>query len=163
MAGDNFNVPAKFALDASLGLAFLLPDEKTRGVKHLFRLISEGRVCGCIPEIFYYEVGNGLKSAVLRKRITAKKAQFFLERLQKFPLKIVEINRLKTLETAILKNVSFYDAAYLSLAQQYKIALISLDNLMSKIQKAEEDKAIYLIKKGKIEYSRKKTRIKLPV
>lgn len=125
-------LPSKMVIDASIALAFLLPDEREIKVDVLFKALTEGKAEIFIPKLFYFEVTNGLRSAVIRKRISSQLAKKLLENLVKLGLKEKGINWLKAFQIALDKNISFYDASYLALAKKEKISLLSLDRLLSK-------------------------------
>lgn len=84
-------------------------------------------------EIFYFEVFNGVKSAILRKRVDKKLAKKLLVNFLKFQIKKQEIDYLQVFELALRKNISFYDASYLALSKANKIPLVTLDRRLSKI------------------------------
>jgi len=129
---EDINFPPKVIVDASVALAFLLPDEKKTTVDSLFRSFVENKVKILVPEIFYFEVFNGLRSAVIRKRIKAKLAEKLLRNFLNIQVKIKKIDWLANFQLALKENVSFYDAAYLSLSKKEKAPVLTLDKLMSK-------------------------------
>lgn len=86
-----------------------------------------------VLEIFYFEVFNGVKSAILRKRVDKKLAKKLLVNFLKFQIKKQEIDYLQVFELALRKNISFYDASYLALSRANKIPLVTLDRRLSKI------------------------------
>ena len=124
--------PSKIVIDASIALAFLLPDEREIKIDLLFKALTKGKTKIFIPKLFYFEVANGLRSAVIRKRISSQLAKKLLESLVKLKLEEKGINWLKAFQIALNKNISFYDASYLVLAKKEKISLLSLDKLLSK-------------------------------
>ena len=104
-----------FVIDASLVVAWLLPDENNRLAEYLMaRLEFED---GFAADLLWHEVRNVLLVAARRGRIPAEKVNVLLHRLQATPLKNAgpgdsdEIVRL-----AQRWNLSGYDAAYLALA-----------------------------------------------
>lgn len=131
MAEDT-NFPPKAVVDASVALAFLLPDEKKTTVDSLFQSFVENKVKILVPEIFYFEVFNGLRSAVIKKRIKAKLAEKLLRNFLSIQLKIKKIDWLANFQLALKENISFYNAAYLSLSRKEKTPVLTLDKLMSK-------------------------------
>ena len=70
--------PKKAVIDASVALAFLLPDEKETAADLLFLAFTKGKIKIIVPGVFYFEVFNGLRSAVLSNRITSKLARDLL-------------------------------------------------------------------------------------
>lgn len=128
---ETIKFPSKMVIDASTALAFLLPDEREIKVDVLFKTLTEGKTEIFIPKLFYFEVANGLRSAVIRKRISFQLARKLLENLVKLRLEEKGTNWLKTFQIALEENISFYDASYLALARKEKIPLLSLDRLLS--------------------------------
>ena len=126
MAG-NIDLPKKIVIDASAALAFLFPDERNKKIDFLFQSFIEGKVEILVPEIFYFEVFNGVKSAILRKRVDKKIAKKLLVNFLKFQIKKQEVDYLQTFDLALRKNISFYDASYLALSKANKIPFMTLD------------------------------------
>lgn len=129
---ENINFPSRVVIDASIALSFLLPDERKTKTDLLFQSFTKKKIKILVPEIFYFEVLNALKSAVSRKRITSQLAQKLIKNFLKLALEKKEVNWLATFQIALKKDISFYDAAYLSLAKKEKIPLLSLDKLLLK-------------------------------
>lgn len=110
----------RYIVDSSVVLAWLLPLEIFKNsTENLFDLHTKGRINLFAPSIIEYEVVNGLKMAVLRKRITREKAFEIYSSYIKLHIGIVVIRMEHVLDTAILKGLSAYDSAY-------AVALISL-------------------------------------
>lgn len=129
---ENINFPSRVVIDASIALSFLLPDERKTKTDFLFQSFTKKKIKILVPEIFYFEVFNALKSAVSRKRINSQLAQKLGKNFLKLALEKKEVNWLPTFQIALKKDISFYDAAYLSLAKKEKIPLLTLDKLLLK-------------------------------
>lgn len=129
MAGNTKNL---FVVDASFVLAFLL-DEGNNEVENIFERHAKGEREFIAPHLLKYEVGNGLRSKIYRKKINARKGRRLYGNF--FELKIIEkeFDYLETLSLATSKKLSFYDAAYVYLAKQYKTKLFTLDKILQKI------------------------------
>lgn len=125
-------LPSKMVIDASVALAFLLPDERQIKVDILFKALAEGKAEIYIPKLFYFEVANGLRSAVISKRLSSLLAGKLLGNLVKLRLEEKKTNWPETFQIALTENMSFYDASYLALAKKEKIPLVSLDKLLAK-------------------------------
>jgi predicted nucleic acid-binding protein len=84
-----------------------------------------------VPELWHYEMGNLLRSAVRRKRLAEADAGTALDLLRRVPRQIFDHRddlfqrRLMTL--AIRFDLSAYDAAYLELADRLQCALVTND------------------------------------
>lgn len=129
---ETIRFPSKVVIDASVALAFLLPDEREIKIDALFKALAEGEIEIFIPALFYFEIANGLRSAVVRKRISSKLAGKLLKNLVKLKLGEKKTDWIETFQIALSENISFYDASYLALARKEKIPLLSLDKLLSK-------------------------------
>lgn len=128
----NSKFHSRVIIDASIALAFLLPDERKQEIDLIFLSLTKNKIKILVPGIFYYEVLNGIRSAVLRKRISLRLAKNLLKRFLKFKIINKSVNWEKTFELALKKKISFYDAAYLWLSKEEKIPLFSLDNHLLK-------------------------------
>ncbi len=131
MVGNTKSI-SKIVVDASATLAFLLPDEKKDKVNRLFIDFRNKKIEIVVPLIFYFEVLNGLKTSVLRKRISPKLANKLVEKFLQMRIKTGEVNWQETFKLALKKKLSFYDASYLALAKAEKIPLLTLDRLLEK-------------------------------
>lgn len=129
----NIKIPKKIIIDASVALSFLLPDERNKLVDDIFISFKKGKTNLFVPSIFHFEVANSLKSAILQKRLNSLIAKRLLVRIIKTNISVVEINWQKTFELSLKHKLSFYDASYLSLAQQEKVPLYSLDKKLQKL------------------------------
>jgi len=129
------NTNKNYILDASVVLSILLPDEKTKPkAKKLLKIILNPQhnlfSCSLLP----YEVNNGLKSAVLRKRFSKTVANKILNHFQRLPIKLRPINHQKTLSLAIKHNkLSYYDASYLHLSKSNRYPLLTLDSKLKRL------------------------------
>jgi predicted nucleic acid-binding protein len=118
-------------VDASFAGAWILPDEASGGAELLLREILEEKTVMAVPELWHYEMGNLLRSAVRRKRLAEADAGTALDLLRRVPRQIFDHRddlfqrRLMTL--AIRFDLSAYDAAYLELADRLQCALVTND------------------------------------
>lgn len=129
---ENIKLPSRVVVDASIALVFLLPDESEKNIDYLFKTFAENKIKILVPEIFHFEVFNALKSAVLRKRINFQLARKLLKIFLKLKFQKREVDWLMAFQIAIKKEMSFYDASYLSLAKKENISLFTLDKLLLK-------------------------------
>ena len=116
-----------FVIDASFVLAFLL-DEGNLEVESIFEKQALGEINFVAPPLLKYEVGNSLRSKVLRKKIKKEKAQRLYKLFLGIKIDEKNLNYHYVLSLALEKNLSFYDASYLSLAKKYRIPILTLDN-----------------------------------
>lgn len=130
------SVPAAFVLDASVAAAWLLPDEHTIEASYTFGSMRAGRYRAHAPELWLWECGNVIASAVKRSRVNADKALALWHVLDSLRTRI----DLATLEPGQVRaclllgtehGLSLHDAAYLWLALSLRLPLLSHDRRLS--------------------------------
>ncbi len=108
----------------------------------ILRDAQAGNLLLIAPELAKYEIGNTL---LLSKKLSADQAEFALTQMFKLPIKfIVESEELAkdTYKLASSLGITYYDASFLSLAQQYNITLVT-DNIKHQ-GKAKDIKVVAL-------------------
>lgn len=120
------NTKSKFVVDSSIVLSFLL-DEEGKDTETLFHRFTQGEVMFIAPNILYYEVGNVLRTRVLQKKVSSKKALSIFKVFFNLHIELNAISYERTLKLAIQKKLSFYDASYIYLAKSQNIPLFTLD------------------------------------
>jgi predicted nucleic acid-binding protein len=120
-----------FVVDASVSAVWALTDESNP----VADLILENwtneplkKETALVPSVWWYELRNVLVINERRRRLTALESKAFLRILASFPIQVDEHRD----EEAILGfarkyQLSFYDAAYLELAQRHGVPLATLD------------------------------------
>ena len=119
----------KIIFDTSVAFKFFYhKDEKNaQEVINLFEYVIENDIQIIEPDIFLYELGNVFIRA---KKLTLPEIRTNFELLFQLNLEIVNLNYkliIKITELAQEFNLTFYDAAYLALAIDMDIDLISDD------------------------------------
>lgn len=122
-------------VDASFVLSFLLPDEEVEGVSSFFKDFIEGNIVILAPYIVEFEVMNGLKSAIIRNRISNQEAFDLAQRFDDLAIKMLSIETRGILSLSIQNKISIYDAAYAWLAQSRGCELMTHDKKLAKIAK----------------------------
>ena len=119
-------------LDASVALAWALPDEGTSTAEEI---LKKGNAVFWVPSLWWYEVTNALLVAVRRGRL---KDHDRLEIMELYG--ILPIHTDVTLNEGIMSRVytianeyklSVYDASYLELARRKRVKLATLDEKLS--------------------------------
>lgn len=118
-----------FVLDASITAAWAFADEASAIAE-----LADSRLdndIALVPRIWWYETRNLLIVNERRQRITAAHSARFLESLAGYSISIdPEDDEQAILSLARRYRLSFYDAAYLALAQRRGIALATLDRAL---------------------------------
>lgn len=123
-------------VDASFVLSFLLPDENVEGVTSFFKDFIEEHTNALAPHILEFEVMNGLKSAMLRKRISSQNVLNLAKKFEDLSINILAIDVREVLTLSIQKKLSVYDASYAWLAQSRECELMTHDKKLAKIARA---------------------------
>jgi predicted nucleic acid-binding protein len=118
-----------FVLDASVALAWVLPDEDSpKAAALLPRLVEEGAV---VPQLWPLEIANVLLVASRRGRLTLVDTQRVAADLHALPIEVDQETHRRAfgavLELATRHGLSVYDAAYLELAQRRRLPLATFD------------------------------------
>jgi predicted nucleic acid-binding protein len=115
-----------FVLDASVALAWVLPDERHEVAEAaLERLDAED---GVAPALWWFELRNALVTNERRGRLDPTQTGAVLQGLARLP---VDLDRSPDegllLDLARRHRLAVYDAAYLELATRRGLALATLD------------------------------------
>ena len=135
MRGENTNKTNTFVVDTSFVLAYLLPDEKVRHVDKMFSMLEENKISIVAPYLLVYETMNGLRSAVMQKRQSAKTAELILDSFLNMGILYKKIDEEAVFRLAITKSITAYDATYVWLAKSQNISLLTLDEKLENILK----------------------------
>ena len=121
----NKNRNSTCVVDASYVLSLLLPDEKSRHQDVPQKMIA--------PSILDYEIVNGLRSSVIRNRVTSKLAVALHTEYQKLPIILKKNSFTQVLSLSIEYELSAYDTSYLALSKNLGLNLYTLDKRLLKI------------------------------
>jgi predicted nucleic acid-binding protein len=120
----------QYVIDASFYAAAFLPDEKNEFTLNFFSAVKDDDAI-YVPHLWWYETGNILKKAIMRKRIGYLEAQEIMASLS--ALHVITDSEFgggyaKTLlKLAHDYDLSVYDAAYLELAVRKNAVFGTLD------------------------------------
>jgi predicted nucleic acid-binding protein len=126
-----------FVLDASVALGWCFRDEQQL-VTDLVGEMFVGKQRALVPLIWWFEIRNAALSGIRRQRVTAQHVDAFLSRVSSAPIDLAPLpNEAGVWGLAHRHRLTFYDAAYLELAQREGIALATLDGALARAATAE--------------------------
>lgn len=123
----------KYTVDASFVLSFLLPDESHQEVDLFFNQYKAGIINFLSAPLLPFEVVNGLKLAVIRKRISSKYAKIRMKDFFNYQIRLVGTDFFEAFDLAQKNNLTVYDASYLYLAKSHKAPLLTTDTALQKL------------------------------
>ena len=122
---------ALFVIDASFILSFLL--DETSKVDALIERLQRDEVTCIAPSLLWFEVANGLRSAVVRKRLSEKLALQLYTNFLMLGIDPVDVHYDEVLKFSMKNKISCYDGAYAWLSKNQKAGLLTLDNKLSSL------------------------------
>ena len=123
-----------FILDASVALAFVLPDEGTPVAQRLLSTVVHEEVI--VPSLWHYEVASGLHNASVRGRLSQADATQALVVLSGLPLRIERPDPVHLIDLARELQLSVYDSSYLSLCLKERAPIATLDDRLADAARA---------------------------
>src|SRR6266404_1936720 len=114
---------AHIIVDTSVIIKWLLPDEEDSTAMQIKQAFTSKTLTISIPHLTYYEVGNVLKIAVKRGRISKEIAKKLYNEF--VDLEFVAYATRDLFTTALSKSIEFdistYDAAYVALSEYLQV------------------------------------------
>ena len=127
----------RFVLDASVAASWCFDDENERIANLAFDLLEEGSFA-VAPLQLWFEVRNVVLVGLRRNRLTPDGMVSALARIDSAAVDFDPLPEgARIVMIARRHNLSFYDAAYLELAQREGIALATLDQALARAAAAE--------------------------
>jgi len=117
-------------VDASVCLKWIFDDEENREqALRLLRLYINDEIALVAPDLWVYEVTNGIKSALLSRRVSYNKAKSLLKFLMTVKPNLFSMQQVMAscLANSYKFRISIYDSCYLTLAEENDTVLISGD------------------------------------
>ena len=130
MAESSFH---SFIIDASYILGWLLPDETTLDVSAVMQQYANGSIQLFSTVLLPFEIANGLRTATMRRRITRLKANQLLTAFLQLGIPIEKVDVSQVWGLSQKYALTCYDAAYLTLAHEKKMPLLTCDTALAKI------------------------------
>ena len=131
--GEDIN--GEVVVDASFILAFLLPDERVEQVDEIFDLYEAGKIALLSTKLLPFEILNGLRNSMLRRRITKFVASGLLSEFFRLKITFEEIEYEKMFLLSLKADLSVYDASYVFLARSKSVPLFTLDKKLTNLTK----------------------------
>ena len=128
-------------LDASITTPWFLPDEASEASDGAYALMRRGSLVFHAPELWLWECGNIIASAVKRRRLTTEDALLAWSAVDSIRTRVVFAppqpgHVADALNLALEHGLSVYDAAYLRLASSLAIPLLTADRALSRAASA---------------------------
>lgn len=126
----------KIVVDASVCLKWVFEEQNSQLARDILIKKEQNQILLFSPSLWEFEITNALATAVLRKKVSVKKSQEFLQLLLEAKPEIISLSDilLKCLLNCKKYGISGYDSAYVTLAEENKLVLVSSDDkLVTKI------------------------------
>jgi predicted nucleic acid-binding protein len=119
-----------FVLDNSVVSGWYLEDQATPYTETVAGLLTDEQAC--VPAVWELELANVLRTACIRQRLDAQRAQQVLTRIAALPIEVDRhpVPRSELLALALRFGLSSYDAAYLELALRRQLPVASKDEAL---------------------------------
>lgn len=127
----------RYVLDASVAACWCFEDEHDPRADAAAAILLKGGTAA-VPLIFWFEIRNVVLMGMRRGRTTEALMAASVDRLTHSPIEMDRLPKEDDIFTLAQRHrLSFYDAAYLNLAQREKIALATLDQALARAATAE--------------------------
>jgi len=144
---DGENVRSVYVVDASVVVKWFVEEEYSREARLLRNAYVDGLLDISVPSLLYYEVLNALKYSGGFGEDELKEVAKTLVDFQFTEYSLTGQYALRTIEYAMRKGITIYDAAYVALAETLNTTLYTADEkLIKKIGRPELVKHISLFK-----------------
>ena len=120
----------RLVIDSSVSLKWWLDDEEhVAEAREILKQIYTGRIIPIVPDLWHYEVANGIRTAVFRKRINKNQGKTYIDELlsMDFETRSIVSYLPKAYAYAIKYKYAIYDISYAVLAEQQKIDFVTDD------------------------------------
>jgi len=120
----------RLVIDSSVSLNWWLDDEEyVAQAREILNQIYAGRITPVVPDLWHYEVANGIRTAILRRRINKRQGKTFISELLSMGFESHGINLYlpKVFDYAIKYEYAIYDFSYIVLAEAQSIDFVTGD------------------------------------
>jgi predicted nucleic acid-binding protein len=120
-------VATEYILDASVALAWYLPEVFADEALEWLSKLNAGRITLHVPALHYLEVANGLRSQVRRGKLSEALAGNIWRNHLNAVLVTTDPSRDDVFSTALAYDASAYDAVYIALALELDAPLLTAE------------------------------------
>ena len=125
-----------FVLDASVAACWYFEDEHDSRADAALQMLDGDSALA--PVLWWFEIRNVIVLGERRRRASEQYTAGFLGYLQQLPIELAALpDRADVFTLARRHRLTFYDAAYLELAQRERIALATLDDDLAAAARVE--------------------------
>ena len=140
-------MPKRVVIDSSVALKWWLDDEEfVDEARFLLNDVVAGEIELVVPELWFYEIANGINTAAKRERISNDMAEDFIEELQSVTATLVPVSSYltKTYKESTKYSHAIYDIVYMVIAESKQIQFITADKKFCDKVKGEKPFVIHL-------------------
>ncbi|MFA7324944.1 MAG: type II toxin-antitoxin system VapC family toxin [Candidatus Nanopelagicales bacterium] len=112
-------------LDASMALAYAMPDEDSTAAEQLMDRLEEAPAIA--PTVWIYEIASALRMSQERERLTAEVADGIMTTLAELHVEFEHPDGHQLLQLSRRTGLTVYDASYIALCLKHQLPLASLD------------------------------------
>jgi predicted nucleic acid-binding protein len=124
---------AAIVIDASIAAAWCFPDERTDFTEGVLDVVGSSDFVVVAPTLWAYEIRNTVLMGLRRGRITKPDSDRFLAAIAGINVLLNDPSSYESIfALAEEYGLTFYDAAYLSLAKELHLPLATLDKQLPK-------------------------------
>jgi predicted nucleic acid-binding protein len=124
---------AAIVIDASIAAAWCFPDERTDFTEGVLDVVGSSDFVVVAPTLWAYEIRNTVLMGLRRGRITKPDSDRFLAAIAGINVLLNDPSSYESIFAfAEEHGLTFYDAAYLSLAKEQHLPLATLDKQLPK-------------------------------
>ena len=119
-----------FVIDNSVAAGWVLENQATAYSTHIASRLQTQSACA--PALWEVELTNVLRTACIRQRLDAQRAQQMLLRIDDMSIEVDRhpVPRSELLALALRFGLTTYDAAYLELALRRQLPIATLDQAL---------------------------------
>jgi predicted nucleic acid-binding protein len=126
-----------FVIDASVAACWFFADETHPVASQSWLRIHDDEAI--VPAHWWFEVRNTMLVGERRERSTEQRTSFAMDRLARMAIRLAPMPRDADVFALARKHrLTFYDAAYLELAQREGLALATLDDQLAAAARNEQ-------------------------